>query len=634
MYRNTRIYRIVAPSLVATALLLCSYVAYGQDVPITGLGHVSSVQATDAFILQRQSTTRDNFIFWAELSASLSSVGSCAGSNFMTGTTSAGPLCSPIQPSYISNPTPFNFAFLVTDNTSIGQWATMGGSGDDLNCTVPSANTVACTVKSIRGFTVDSGTPLDRYIWQYRAGGINEWLPTSNALASFTFENQGTTTTVLHGNAAGPPSWGSINDTELVNAYSGVGSCPSNQVNIGLTRNTAPTCVALTGAYIPGATSSAVGGIELAGVLAGTYLSPTFNAGAVAGHGLAVSSGLLTVDRSVNLSSNDSSRLGANECVFATTGIICEGSSLDNFQALLTITNPTADRTYIFPDASGTVLLSGGAVNGWVYSSPVVSLSTPTDKVGLGTASPSAALSISANITAPITSALSGTTGFDLTSADAAQMRMMIRGLASTSSIDFARSEGTLASPTALASGSNIGQITGSGYTGSAWTTAASINMQAKAAATWTVSSTPTQWDWGVTPIGSTTITNSVMRLDNAGHLTFPTAVGAPTVACTGTGTSPAAPSIAGTDNAFTVTINTGTLPSNTGTCTVTFGKAYGAATPLVCMLVDGASAWGNSSMIKESTESASAPVFTFTNDVSGTLTVLAGSSSYKFTCK
>lgn len=579
MYRNMIVYRIVMPSLITIALLSYSHIAHPQDVPITGLGHVSSVQPTDAFIFQRAGATRANFIYAQELF----NLSTGVDNTVLHGSTSGMPYYGQI----VNND-------IFPGTITTGKLATSSG------------NSLLAT---------DGGTGEPSFTNVGGAGNVLILNVASNS-SSFTLVS------------------GSVPDSAMISAYSGVGSCPSNQVNIGLTRNTAPTCAALTGAYIPGATSSTVGGIELAGVLAGTYLSPTFNAGAVAGHGLAVSSGLLTVDRSVNLSSNDSSRLGANECVFATTGIVCEGSSLDNFQALLTITNPTADRTYTFPDASGTVLLSGGAVNGWAYSSPVVSLSTSTDKVGLGTASPSAALSISANTMAPITSALSGTTGFDLTSADAAQMRMMIRGLASTSSIDFARSEGTLASPIALASGSNIGQITGSGYTGSAWTTAASINMQAKAAATWTVSSTPTQWDWGVTPIGSTTITNSVMRLDNAGHLTFPTAVGAPSVACTGTGTSPAAPSIAGTDNAFTVTINTGTLPSNTGTCTVTFGKAYGAASPLVCMLVDGASAWGNSSMIKESTESASAPVFTFTNDVSGTLTVLTGSSSYKFTCK
>ena len=53
---------------------------------------------------------------------------------------------------------------------------------------------------------------------------------------------------------------------------------------------------------------------------------------------------------------------GVSECYFGTTGLICEGSSADTNEALLTFTNPTVDRTITFPDATFTVPNPGTAV--------------------------------------------------------------------------------------------------------------------------------------------------------------------------------------------------------------------------------------------------------------------------------
>jgi hypothetical protein len=130
-------------------------------------------------------------------------------------------------------------------------------------------------------------------------------------------------------------------------------------------------------------------------------------------------------------------------------------------------------------------------------------------------------------------------------------------------------------------------------------------------------------------------MTNSVehLRIDTAGHLN--TMGTAPTITCTGTGTSPAAPTIVGNDQAFIITMNTGTgSPGNTGTCTITFATAYTTNSPvIICMLVDGASAWSNEAVIRQSTQSASAPVLTWTNEATGVLTGLTVSSSYKIGC-
>tara|TARA_B100000282_G_C31677845_1_gene465261 strand:- start:514 stop:1122 length:609 start_codon:yes stop_codon:yes gene_type:complete len=45
-------------------------------------------------------------------------------------------------------------------------------------------------------------------------------------------------------------------------------------------------------------------------------------------------------------------------------GLTFEGATNDNFETLITVTDPTADRTISFPDASGTVLMTGTTIDG------------------------------------------------------------------------------------------------------------------------------------------------------------------------------------------------------------------------------------------------------------------------------
>ena len=44
---------------------------------------------------------------------------------------------------------------------------------------------------------------------------------------------------------------------------------------------------------------------------------------------------------------------------FGNNSIVAEGTSADDYETTLTFTNPTADRTITFPDATGTALISG-----------------------------------------------------------------------------------------------------------------------------------------------------------------------------------------------------------------------------------------------------------------------------------
>mgnify|MGYP001184079893 FL=1 len=45
-------------------------------------------------------------------------------------------------------------------------------------------------------------------------------------------------------------------------------------------------------------------------------------------------------------------------------GLTFEGATNDNHETLITVTDPTADRTITFPDASGTVLMTGTTIDG------------------------------------------------------------------------------------------------------------------------------------------------------------------------------------------------------------------------------------------------------------------------------
>jgi len=63
----------------------------------------------------------------------------------------------------------------------------------------------------------------------------------------------------------------------------------------------------------------------------------------------------------------------ANSIKIASGNIVFEGSSANDFETTLTVTNPTADRTITFPDSAGTVVLLGSlsvaAGSGLTYNS-------------------------------------------------------------------------------------------------------------------------------------------------------------------------------------------------------------------------------------------------------------------------
>ena len=54
--------------------------------------------------------------------------------------------------------------------------------------------------------------------------------------------------------------------------------------------------------------------------------------------------------------------------------VIFEGATDDDFETAITVTDPTADRVITFPDAGGTVLLTGttGSITGAMISDDTI----------------------------------------------------------------------------------------------------------------------------------------------------------------------------------------------------------------------------------------------------------------------
>lgn len=88
-----------------------------------------------------------------------------------------------------------------------------------------------------------------------------------------------------------------------------------------------------------------------------------------------------SVTAAVMVSSLTTNAIGAaNSVTGASNGLAFEGSAADAFETTLSATNPTADRSVVFPNAAGTVVLSSlatnapdaansvtGASNAWVF---------------------------------------------------------------------------------------------------------------------------------------------------------------------------------------------------------------------------------------------------------------------------
>jgi hypothetical protein len=107
----------------------------------------------------------------------------------------------------------------------------------------------------------------------------------------------------------------------------------------------------------------------------GTATLTGLTGGAVASEGAALS---LAFDYSTALSGDPA--LAANNIIFGTNGLIFEGLTADTFEGFLTLTDPTADRTWTLPNVTGTIVTTGdtGSVTGTMILNDTVALTTDT----------------------------------------------------------------------------------------------------------------------------------------------------------------------------------------------------------------------------------------------------------------
>lgn len=114
------------------------------------------------------------------------------------------------------------------------------------------------------------------------------------------------------------------------------------------------------------------------------------------------------------------------------------------------------------------------------------------------------------------------------------------------------------------------------------------------------------------------------------------TSVGtAPTVAQTGLGSGGSvgiSMEAGSTDQAGTITLTTGNASvGSTGTITLTFNSAYVTNMPVIVLtLVTGATGWGALATARVTTQSLTAPIFTWNNSATGAAVALTANTTYK----
>src|SRR3972149_4195821 len=128
----------------------------------------------------------------------------------------------------------------------------------------------------------------------------------------------------------------------------------------------------------------------------------------------------LTANANTVLGSDAADLLTVNAVLQGTNALVFEGSGADGNETVFAITNPTADQTLTFPDATGTVCVSGqtcatsGVVGYWQRAAGVLAPAFITDDLAIGGTATSSALfhvfADTGNFTSSGTASIAGTT--------------------------------------------------------------------------------------------------------------------------------------------------------------------------------------------------------------------------------
>ncbi len=134
--------------------------------------------------------------------------------------------------------------------------------------------------------------------------------------------------------------------------------------------------------------------------------------------------------------------------------------------------------------------------------------------MGLGTTAPNTKLVVSGNASSLPAPTTTGTVA-QFASADGGNSRVTIDGFAGVPVLDFRRADTTAASPSAVQSGDNLGQISWFGYGSSAYSSSARAIIYVSAAEAWTNAATGTYMNFSTTPTGSATPAIAMTILGN-----------------------------------------------------------------------------------------------------------------------
>lgn len=426
----------------------------------------------------------------------------------------------------------------ITGSTTVnGQVCALSGS-----CTI----TAAATSIAIGSTTVTSGTTtrvlFDNagVLGEYSISGTGNVAMTTNSV--FTTPNLGTPSALTLTNATGLPTTGLTGTLQATQFPALTGDITTTAGSLATALKTIPGLTASGGGS---ATTSLIFTWDANGrITSAATATITPAIGSITG--LATNCGTwLATSTSANLAS----------CVTDETGTA--GTLV--FSGSPTITTPIFTTSFTGPihyggSAIGSIATVNGTSNGSPSSAYVLLQSGTTQFVGINNATPKASLDINNN-TSSSPALIVATSVSRQQSADTVNggMEWVTYGSANGNFLTGAVSGGTSASPTATPALRNMFNLSGWGYTGSAWAKGAIIAMQTPSL--WSGSNQATQIDFYTTPTGSTTLTLVGSILPSGGLLM-------------GSGSSPTAGQIAA-QNGFIAN----NLAGINKTCTIAVGQ-------------------------------------------------------------
>jgi hypothetical protein len=327
----------------------------------------------------------------------------------------------------------------------------------------------------------------------------------------------GTTTTVLHGNASGAPTFGAVANSDLTNSSVTINT---HSLSLGgsLTLAFSDFAGTVAAGQLPNPSSTTLGGIESLASSASKWINQ------------------------ISTSGVPSATQPAFTDISGSVAVTQGGTG----NAFFTVSGPaTSAKTFTFPNASSTVLTDNAAVTvaqggtgitsgtsggipyysatSTIASSALLAANNVMVGGGAGTAPATEAdWSFSSHIlignlnTAALPAAPTGT-ALQIGNADAVGSSVTIDSFAAGPNIIFRRANTTAASPSAIAANDVLGRNQAFGYhSGGAYTTNARARVVYTATEAWTSSAQGAKTTIDTTPIGSTTIA-TVATFNNSG---------------------------------------------------------------------------------------------------------------------